>query len=61
MSCLGRDGMVVGFTTTYMQVVPITNNDVSVNPAHGELYSIQHYVIKYVSDLHQEGLCGSMS
>jgi len=23
----------------------------SLNPAHGEVYSIQHYVIKFVSDL----------
>ena len=28
-------------------------NVVSSNPAHGELYSIQHYVIKIVSDLRQ--------
>jgi len=35
----GRDRMVVGFTTT------------CANPAHGEMYSIQHYVIKFVSDL----------
>ena len=26
---------------------------VSLNPAHGELYLIQHYVIKFVSDLRQ--------
>jgi len=26
---------------------------VSSNPAHGEVYSIQHYVIKFVSDLLQ--------
>ena len=26
---------------------------VSSNPAHGELYSIQHYVIKFISDLRQ--------
>ena len=25
----------------------------SSNPAHGKVYSIQHYVIKYVSDLRQ--------
>ena len=34
-----------------MQSVPITNNVVSSIPVHGELYSIQHYVIKFVSDL----------
>jgi hypothetical protein len=37
-----------------MQSVPITTN-VSSNPAHGEVYSIQHYVIKFVSDLQQVG------
>ena len=26
-----------------MQSVPITTNVVSLNPAHGEVYSIQHY------------------
>jgi hypothetical protein len=34
-----------------MQSVPITTKVVSSNPVHGEVYSIQHYVIKYVSDL----------
>jgi hypothetical protein len=28
---------------------------VSSNPTHGEVYSIQHYVIKFVSDLRQVG------
>ena len=28
---------------------------VSSNPAHGEVYSIQHHVIKFVSDLRQVG------
>jgi hypothetical protein len=40
--------MVVGFTTTSTKVV-------SSNPAHGEVYSIQLYVIKFVSDLRQVG------
>jgi hypothetical protein len=31
-----------------MQSVPITTNVVSSNPAHCEVYSIQHYVIKFV-------------
>ena len=39
-----------------MQSVPITTKVVSLNPAHGEVYSIQHYVIKIVSDLRQ--VCG---
>jgi len=34
-----------------VQSKPITTNIVSLNPAHGEMYSIQHYVIKFVSDL----------
>ena len=38
-----------------MQSVPITTNVVSLNPAHDEVYSIQHYVIKLVSDLRQIG------
>jgi len=38
-----------------MQSVPITTKVVSSNPAHGEVYSIQHYVIKFVSDLRQVG------
>ena len=36
-----------------MQLVPITTNVVSSNPTHGEVYLIQHYVIKFVSDLQQ--------
>ena len=53
----GRDRIVVGFTTTYalMQSVPITTNVTSSNPAHGEVYLIQHYVIRFVSDLRQVG------
>ena len=34
-----------------MQSVPITTKVVSSNPVHGELYLIQHYVVKFVSDL----------
>jgi len=33
-----------------MPLVAITTNVVSLNPAHGEVYSI-HYVIMFVSDL----------
>jgi len=32
--------------------VPITAKVASSNPAHGEVYFIQFYVIKFVSDLH---------
>ena len=47
----GHDRMVVGF----MQIVHITTNVVNSNPVHGEVYSIQHYVINFVSDLRQAG------
>ena len=33
--------------------MPITTHVVSSNSAHGEVYSIQLYVIKFVSDLRQ--------
>jgi len=36
-----------------MQSVLITTNAVGSNSAHGEVYSIQPYVIKFVSDLQQ--------
>ena len=44
------DRMVVGFTTTC--VISATTNR-SSNHAYGKVYSIQHYVIKFVSDLRQ--------
>ena len=28
----------------------------SLNPVHGEVYSTQHYVIKFVSDMRQVGV-----
>ena len=43
----GRDRMVV------VQAVPITTIVVSSNPTHGEVYSTQLYVIRFVSDLRQ--------
>jgi hypothetical protein len=39
-----------------VQSVPITTKVVSSNPARIEMYLIQHYVIKFVSDLRQ--ICG---
>ena len=42
-------------------IADITCNDsayylvVSSNSAHGEVYSIQHYIIKFVSELQQVG------
>ena len=50
----GRDRMVVDVQLP-VQSVPITTKVVSSNPAHGEVYSIQHYVIKFDSDLRQVG------
>ena len=40
-----------------MQSVPtcITTKVVSPNPAHGEVYWMQHYVNKFVSDLRHNG------
>jgi hypothetical protein len=34
-------------------VVPVTTKVESLNPAHDEVYSMQHYVIKFASDLRQ--------
>ena len=34
-----------------IQSVPITIKVGSSNSAHGEMYSIQHYMIKFISDL----------
>ena len=48
----GRDRMVVGFTTT-CAMKWLSPLKLSSNPVNGELYSIQHYVIKFVSDLWQ--------
>jgi hypothetical protein len=42
-----------------VQSVPITTIVVSSNPAHGEVYLIQHYVIKFGSDLRQVGVPGT--
>ena len=36
-----------------VQSVPIITYVVRMNPVHGEVYSIQHYVIKFVSYLQQ--------
>jgi len=41
----GLDGMLVGFTPTF-QSVAITIKVVGSNSDHGEVYSIQHFVIK---------------
>ena len=38
-----------------VKLMPITIKVVSSNPVHCEVYSIQPYVIKFVSDLQQVG------
>ena len=38
-----------------VQSVPMTYKVASSNPANGEVCSVQHYVIKFVSDLLQVG------
>ena len=37
----------------------ITTNVVSSNPVHSEVYSMQHYVMLFVSDLRQGSLVSS--
>ena len=46
----GRDCMVVGFTTIYA-ISAYHHQHCEYKPNSGEVYSIQHYVIKFVSDL----------
>ena len=38
-----------------MQSMTVTTKVVSFNHAHGEMYAIQHYVIKFVSELREVG------
>ena len=54
MCHLGLDRMVVIITTTYA-INTYHHNVVNSNSAHGEVYSIQQYVIMLVSDLRQVG------
>ena len=48
---MGRHGHMDLDLQLPMQSAPITTNIVSFNGTHDEAYSIQHYVIKCVSDL----------
>ena len=50
----GSNRMVVGFS--WIQSVLITTKVASSTPAYDEVYSIQHYAMKFVSDLRQ--ICG---
>jgi hypothetical protein len=53
----GKDREMITTRVTYpwsfVQSVPITTNVLSLN--HGEVYSIQHYAKKFVSELRQVG------
>ena len=50
-----RDRMVVGFTTIYA-ISAYHHKRCEFESCSGEVYSIQHYVIKFVSGLRQ--VCG---
>ena len=39
----------------WIQTVPIATNVVSLNSAHGKVYSMQNYVINFASDIRQVG------
>ena len=54
-SLRGHDRMVAGFITTHAISV-YHHKRCEFEPCSGEVYSIQHYVIKFVSDLRQVGL-----
>ena len=54
MGCRGRDRTVVGFITTYANNV-IHHKRYEFESRSGEVYSIQHYVIKIVSNLRRFG------
>ena len=50
-----HDQLVVGFTPLPMQSVPITTRVCEFESRSDKVYLIQHYVIKFVSDLRQVG------
>ena len=52
--CHGCDRMVVGFTTT-CAISTYHHWSCEFESCSGEVYSIQHYVMKFVSDLRQAG------
>jgi hypothetical protein len=53
MGCRGHEHMVD--LQLPVQSVPIATKVVSLNTTRGEMYSIQHYVIKFISDWQQLG------
>ena len=52
--CHGRDLMEIGFTTT-CAISAYHHSSCEFESRSGEVYLIQHYVIKFVSDLRQVG------
>ena len=50
----GRDRMVVGFTTIYA-ISANHHSSCEFESLSDEVYSIQHFVIKFVSDFQQVG------
>jgi hypothetical protein len=53
-SSRGRDRRVFGFTITYA-ISAYHHKSCEFESRSGEVFSIQHYVIKFVSDLRQIG------
>jgi hypothetical protein len=49
-----RDGMVVGYIATYVTSA-YHHKRSEFEPCSGEVYSIQYYVIRFISDLQQIG------
>ena len=47
--------VILQYKLISVQSVSITTKVVGSNPVHGEVYSIKHHVIKFVSDLLQVG------
>jgi hypothetical protein len=39
-----------------MQSVPITTKVVSTNPVHGEVHSVQHCVIMFITEIVESGV-----
>ena len=52
--CRGCDRIVVGFPSSCL-ISAYHHYCCEFEPRSGEVYSIQHYVIKFVSDLRQSG------
>ena len=51
----GRDRIIVEFTPMQSEPITAKKKVMSSNPAHGEVYLIQHKVIRFASDLRQVG------